>query len=72
MADGGPCDVCGGEYLYTCPDRQVNLCAACIVAPGRLGKLEHRMPGSSVICAHRRAGALAIKFGAGPSQLYQS
>jgi hypothetical protein len=67
MVDGGPCDVCGGEYFLTCHDRQVNLCAACIFKSGDLGMFDHRMPGSPYACAHHRAGALAMEFGDGPS-----
>lgn len=69
---GGPCDVCGGEYFLTCPDRQLNLCAACVFWPGRLGAFDHLMPGSAVTCAHRRSDSLALKFGAGKSVLYQA
>jgi hypothetical protein len=66
------CDVCGGEYFLTCPDRGVHLCAACIFWAGRLGAYEHPMPGRETICAHRRSDSLAVKLGAGPSVLYQT
>jgi hypothetical protein len=69
---GRPCDVCGGEYFLGCRDRHVAVCAACLIYPGRLGALDHWMPGGLVICAHRRTDSLALEFGAGPTVLYQT
>lgn len=66
------CDVCAGIGLgLVCYDRDVYVCARCLVIPGRLGAVDHWMPGRTLICVHRRADALAIKRGAGNSVLYQ-
>jgi hypothetical protein len=54
-----------------CAERLLAVCDACLIVPGRLGSVDHKMPGGQTICAHRRKDALARKFGAGDSVLYQ-
>jgi hypothetical protein len=67
------CDVCDRETLalVVCDDRGVKVCPVLVTSPGRLGGMEHPMPGRQTICAHRRADSLAVKLGAGASVLYE-
>lgn len=39
--------------------------------PGRLGGLEHPMPGRQAICAHRRADSVAARISGQGTALYQ-
>lgn len=75
MSDERPkllaCDVCGKPAIVTCDERQVNVCADCIEPAGRLGGLEHPMPGRQTICAHRRADSLAARLSGQKTALYQ-
>jgi hypothetical protein len=49
----------------------VNLCPAELTADGRLGGLEHPMPGRQVICAHRHVDSLAARLSGQATALYQ-
>lgn len=65
------CDLCGGEPWFICEDRGLLLCADCVKTGGRLGAVEHDMPGGQTVCVHRRRDSLAVKFGAGYTVLYR-
>jgi hypothetical protein len=65
-----PCDLCGAPTIVHCDERNVNLCPGCIEPEGRLGGLEHPMPGRRSICAHRRADSLAARLSGQHTALY--
>jgi hypothetical protein len=70
--DRAPCSVCGEPAIVTCDERGVNLCPSCITPAGRLGGLEHPMPGRETICAHRRADSLAARLSGRGTALYHA
>lgn len=67
-----PCDLCGAPAVVHCDERNVTICQGCLTMPGRLGGLEHPMPGRQTICAHRRADSVAARISGQGTALYQA